>query len=179
MIPLPTPTIDDQELLRRVASGDRHAFATFYERYGGRIAAYLSSLGAAKTDVDDLLQDVFLAVWDRATTFDARRGVAAGWLFTIARNKWFDRLRYQGRRPTSALESEPIQPPLRLSLETRLAVVQALGQLDDGQRSALELAYFGGLTYEETARRLELPLGTLKSRVRSGLNRLRQHLENR
>lgn len=162
-----------------IAAGDPDAFRAFYDRYGGRISAYLRHLGARGGEIEDLLQDVFLAVWHRASTFDARRGVAAGWLFTIARNKWFDRLRRPDRHATSPLEVDPVQPTKRVAAETRLTIFQALGRLKEEQRDAVELAYFGGLTYEETARELDLPLGTLKSRVRTGLRTLKAHLEAR
>ncbi|MBZ0112118.1 MAG: RNA polymerase sigma factor [Thermoanaerobaculia bacterium] len=179
MIPLLKSNIEDQELIGLISDGDRDAFRTFYARHGGRLLGYLRRLGARGAEADDILQEVFLAVWRRANTFDTARGEVGGWLFTIARNKWFDWLRSTGRRPTQPLLVDfPLVEP-STSPETDLSIAQAMRSLKREQREALELAYFGGLTYQETATHLSLPLGTLKSRVRVGLQSLRDILETR
>lgn len=176
---LPEPNSQDHELLLLISKGNRDAFRTLYDRYGGRLLGYLRKLGAQSTEAEDLLQEVFLAVWRRASTFDHQRGEVAGWLFTISKNKWYDWLRRQGRKPTHPLEMDLPLPNPNPSNETRLSIVQAMNRLKNEQREALELAYFGGLTYQETAIRLALPLGTLKSRVRTGLRSLKTLLEER
>ena len=177
----------DAVLLGRIANGDLEAFQAFYGRYAGRVLAYARRLGRgrqagrsmAQDNAEDVVQEVFVAVWRRAASFRPDRGEPAGWLYSITRNKLVDHWRRSGEaeeldelddgRLAGADEAEDL----------RLTVRQALSRVEPAQRRAIELAYFGGLTYEETAKRLELPLGTLKSRIRSGLKTLRTLLESR
>ncbi|MDA8019039.1 MAG: sigma-70 family RNA polymerase sigma factor [Thermoanaerobaculia bacterium] len=123
---------------------------------------------------EDLFQEVFLAVWRKAGTFDPLRGDVGGWLFTICRNKVYDQFRRSGPPEVELLEIDsPHFTPdrtLRLSLE---AVVE---DLRPGEQAALRMIYFGGFTYDQAAEQLEVPLGTLKSRLRSALRKLTQCL---
>jgi RNA polymerase sigma-70 factor (ECF subfamily) len=172
----------DVELVAAIARGDREAFRAFYDAWAGRILAYVRALGRERDAAEDVAQEVFLAVWRRAASYRADRGDVAGWLYTITRNRLVDRWRRKGGVVEErdfdfdGLVSRERGPDSRV---VDLSVRKALAGLDAEQREALELAYFGGLTYEETAERLSLPLGTLKSRIRAGLARMRTFLAER
>lgn len=168
---------NDTSLLARIAEGDLEAFQTFYGRHAGRVLAYACQLGKGADLVEDVVQEVFVAVWRRAASFRPDRGDPAGWLYTITRNKLVDHWRRQGE--TAELgEIDSMSFAEEESGDLRVTVRQALARVAPDQRRAIEMAYFGGLTYEETARRLDLPVGTLKSRIRSGLKTLRTLLES-
>jgi RNA polymerase sigma-70 factor (ECF subfamily) len=169
----------DEALLRRVAEGDINAFQVFYQRYSGRILTYARQLSHNNRDfAEDVVQEVFVAVWRRAASYSPDRGDPAGWLYTITRNKMVDLWRKQGDgSEMSAIEEETSLSSVA-DEELRVTMRQALARVSIEQRRAIELAYFGGLTYEETAQRLDLPVGTLKSRIRAGLKSLRIVLES-
>lgn len=172
-------TPSDAALLSRIAEGDMESFQAFYGRYAGRVLAYARQLGRNRDVAEDVVQEVFVAVWRRAASYRPDRGDIAGWLYTITRNKLVD----LWRRAGDPAELEEIDER-RLAEAAEpgdlcLSVRQALTRVAPDQRRAIEMAYFGGLTYEETARRLDLPLGTLKSRIRSGLKTLKSLLEGR
>ena len=174
---VPHPEITDEALLSRVAQGDTASFQAFYQRHAGRVLAYARKLEPGFAE--DVAQDVFLAVWRKAATFKPDRGEVAGWLYGLTRNKFVDQWRKAGGRvgmePLDSLP--PAGPPGASPPEPEstppLAVRQALARVAPAQRRAIELAYFDGFTYEETAGRLDLPLGTLKSRIRAGLKTMR------
>lgn len=167
---------NDLDLLQRVAVADRDAFRQFYDRHSPQVLAYVRSLGRSRDASEDVVQEVFLSVWRKAGTYRPERGDVAGWLYTMTRNKVVDLWR---RLPTgsdqsteeslTALSERPEAESRVISISLR----KAMGDLKLEQRQALELAYFGGLTYEETAERLKLPVGTLKSRIRAGLALMR------
>lgn len=169
----------DLELLARIAAGDRQAFHAFYQRYAARVLAYVRQLTRDRAPVDDIVQEVFIAVWRKAASYRVERGDPAGWLYTITRNKLVDSWRRHGKgaeTDTAEPETTPVASAAPTS-DLRLDLDQALARLSRDQREAVEMAYFGGLTYEETAQRLQLPLGTLKSRIRAGLMSMRATLE--
>ena len=174
-----SPASSDRLLLACIAEGDLEAFQIFYDRYAGRVLAYVRQLSRNREGAEDVVQEVFVAVWRRAASFRPERGDPAGWLYTVTRNKLVDLWRRQGET-LSGLDgmkelSEPAGPAEGGDL--RLTMHQALARVAPEQRRAIEMAYFGGFTYEETAQRLDLPVGTLKSRIRSGLKSLRVVLE--
>lgn len=169
----------DVALLGRIAQGDVDAFQAFYGRYAGRILAYSRQLCRGRDVSEDVVQEVFVVVWRRAASFRPDRGDTAGWLYTITRNKLVD----HWRRQDATVELDGADDRRLAGVEDggdlRLTVRQTLSHVAPDQRRAIEMAYFGGLTYEETAKRLDLPVGTLKSRIRSGLKALRTLLESR
>ncbi|HEX5759749.1 MAG TPA: sigma-70 family RNA polymerase sigma factor [Thermoanaerobaculia bacterium] len=174
----------DAALLARSAGGDLGAFHLFYERYAGRVHAYVQQLSRTREGAEDVVQEVFLAVWRKAASFRPERGDAAGWLYTMTRNKLVDgwRRAAPGTGPGAAPDGVDFQrlPSQRgETTELLLTVRQALARVAPEQRRAIEMAYFGGLTYEETAARLNLPLGTLKSRIRTGLRTMHGVLRER
>ncbi|MFY9824429.1 MAG: sigma-70 family RNA polymerase sigma factor [Thermoanaerobaculia bacterium] len=169
----------DLLLLTRIAEGDLEAFHTFYDRYAGRVLAYVRQLSRHRDGEEDVVQEVFVAVWRRAASFRPDRGDPAGWLYTITRNKMVDLWRRRGEETVAGAldEMSEAAAPLQEWGDLRLTMDQALARVAPEQRRAIEMAYFGGFTYEETAQRLDLPVGTLKSRIRSGLKSLRTVLE--
>ncbi|HEX9668290.1 MAG TPA: sigma-70 family RNA polymerase sigma factor [Thermoanaerobaculia bacterium] len=171
----------DDTLLERVAAGDLEAFHLFYERYAGRVHAYVQQLSRSREGAEDVVQEVFLAVWRKAASFRPERGDAAGWLYTMTRNKLVDGWRRagQGAEAVEALDFQRLPAERPEATELLLTVRQALARVAPDQRRAIEMAYFGGLTYEETADRLNLPLGTLKSRIRTGLRTMHGVLQGR
>jgi len=166
---------DDESLLAAIARGDLEAFHQLYLRYAGRVLACARHLCRDAALAEDITQEVFTTVWTRAGTFRPDRGSAPAWLFTLTRHKLVDHWRRTGRgAETEALDDlrSPAQAPEDGAL--RLSLRQALAQASPEQREAIRMAFFHGFTYEETAARLALPLGTLKSRIRLGLRAMRE-----
>ena len=169
---------EDRELIALVSQSDRAAFRELYERHSPCLLAALRRL-CPGTDCEDLLQEVFLAVWRRSALYRPERGEPLTWLFAILRNKVIDhrrrlaaRPRYEELDPERSEATAPAADPG----DRRLVLEQALVTLRPDERRALEMTYFAGLTYEEAAATLEVPLGTLKSRISAGLRRLRDAL---
>lgn len=172
----------DEDLLLLVAAGQREALGPLYARYAGLIYGIAARSFDAST-AEEIVQEVFLAAWRGAATFDPERGAVRGWLLQIARYRVINEIRRRSRRPQTAGEAalrliEPTDPdPLPdealFRVEQDSAVRAALAELPDAQRSALRLAFFDGLTHEQVADRLELPLGTAKTRIRAGMHKMR------
>jgi RNA polymerase sigma factor (sigma-70 family) len=173
--------LSDEALVALVARGDDVALAELYERFG-RVAYGLALRVVRDTSLaEDVVQEAFLAVWRSAGRFVAERAKASTWILTLVHRRAVDLVRREQPRRAEPLEAAPQvssettedQAWLRLQ-QTR--VREALRKLPDQQREALELAYFGGFTQSELADRLGEPLGTIKSRMFSGLARLRELL---
>jgi RNA polymerase sigma factor (sigma-70 family) len=167
----------DETLLEQVAHGEESAFAELYDRFGR--VAYGLALRILRDDrlAEDAVQEAFLTVWRQAASFRADRAKAQTWVLTIVHRRAVDLVRREERRRADTLEPET--EPSGTSAEEdaelrdrRSAVQRALAQLPDEQRQPLELAYYGGLTQSELADRLGQPLGTIKSRMFTGLKRL-------
>ena len=170
----------DLELLQGIAIADREAFRRFYDRHAPQVLAYVRSLGRSRDASEDVVQEVFLAVWRKAGTYRPERGDVAGWLYTMTRNKVVDLWRKLPTGSDQSSEESLAVLSARPEADSRVVTIslrKALADLKVEQRQALELAYFGGLTYEETAERLKLPVGTLKSRIRAGLALMRGVLQ--
>jgi RNA polymerase sigma-70 factor (ECF subfamily) len=168
----------DEDLLARIAQGDLDAFQTFHERHASRVAAYAGKLARDRHLAEDITQEVFTSVWMKAASFRPERGTgdgAAGWLYTLTRNKLIDHWRRATKAKTEEIDDRRLAGP-REESDLQLTLRQALAQVPPAQRQAIEKAYFEGLTYEETAGELELPVGTLKSRIRLGLRAMRMLL---
>ena len=163
-------------------TGDRGAFASLFRHFGPRVRAYLLRAGGDAGKADDVLQETFAAVWNRAALYDASRASAATWIFAIARNRRIDAFR-RDRRP----EFDPRDPAFHpdpdpggeeaLAVQERAeAVRNALAALSEEQREVLRLSFYEGESYPAIAIRLGIPLGTVKSRARLAFNRLRSEL---
>jgi RNA polymerase sigma-70 factor (ECF subfamily) len=166
----------DDRLLSLVGSGDREAFRILWDRFG--VALYticlrrLSDQGAA----EDATQEAFTSVWRRASTFDPMRGSAAGWLFAVARNAAAQVARRDKRPDVNLTVLDGEEAAQDEAALTRMMVHAALARLPETERAVLELAYFDDLSQSQIADQLNLPLGTVKTRVRSGLRRLSDYL---
>jgi len=166
--------LPDRSLLARIAGQEPEALAELFTRYGGRVLAYVRAMAGPSFPHEDAVQEIFLTLWQKAGLYTPQGEDAAGWIFTITRHKVFDiqrsigRVREGGLPDPEILEEAPgPDPTLAPSLE------KALAMLPEEQRAPIRLAYYGDRTYEETASLLGLPLGTVKTRIRSGLATLR------
>jgi RNA polymerase sigma-70 factor (ECF subfamily) len=169
----------DQQLLSSIASGDSGAFAAFYDRHAGRVLGLLRRWLGHPDSAEDVLQETFWQVWRRAGQYDARRSPPEAWLVLLARSRALDHLRRQPP-PAASAWPEPAatdEPGSALERsESAELVRRALSQLPAEQRSAITLAFFAGLTYEQVAREQAIPVGTAKTRIRLGMRRLRDLL---
>ncbi len=167
------------ECLRDVAErGDREAFMTLYDHFAPRLASYMTRAGASPAQAEDLMQDAMLAVWRKAALFDPAKASAATWIFTIARNLRIDLLR-RDRRPTVDIGALDLADPSDGAEATVDAarradrVRRAVAALPPEQAEVIRLSYFDGLPHPEIAARLNIPLGTVKSRLRLAFKKVR------
>lgn len=175
----------DHALIVRIEGRDAEALALLYDRYGARLLGLAQRILGNTGEAEEILQEVFLHVWRGASTYDSSRGTVLAWLLVATRSRSIDRLRT--RRPAlraglRSLDDAP-ESPSSEDLEANSAERQwsslcraAIAELPPEQRRALELAYFEGLTHQEIAARTETPLGTVKTRVRLGLMKLRERV---
>lgn len=171
-------------LMQAMAGGDRAAFAQLYDRLSRPLFATARRILNDEREAEDIVHDVFLALWEKSADFDVTRGSVFAWAVTLTRNRAIDRLRLHRRRAELLSESvhsdlgydqaTPAVDPARA--ETAASVRAAVARLPAEQQRALELAFFSGLTQQEIAERLQEPLGTVKARIRRGLLKLRDLL---
>jgi len=171
-----------QWLLAVAHSGDRAAFGRLFDFYAPRLKAMLARSGLQGAKADDVVQDVMLAVWRKAGQFDPGRAQASAWIYRIARNRHIDIIRRTGRPVPDELKIEEEPSPdasqmLALGQEGEV-LRKALSGLKDEQREMIEQAYLGELSHTEINRATGLPLGTIKSRIRLGLEKLRHELKD-
>ncbi len=175
---------EEIDLITRVAARDREAFSRLYDNYAGVLYTMALRVLNNPDDAQDVLQDVFVQIWDKAASYDVSRGKPLTWAITMTRNKAIDRLRSTQRRLRlrDDVESEtevftqagnPGAAEEVYAHESNEIVRNAVMQLSDEQREAIELAFFKGLTQHEIADRLNQPLGTIKARIRRGMIKLR------
>jgi len=172
-----------ETLIRQMAAGDREAFGSFYDRYASLVYPLIVRIVRDRSDAADVLQDVFWEAWQSAASYDPRRGTPEAWMITRARTRAIDRVRAVRRRGETFVmpveEGIAAEPAIAGGdaaerAEDRGIIQGALGQLSLAQREVIELAYYAGLTQTEIAERLKQPLGTVKTRIRLGLERLRE-----
>ncbi len=160
---------------------DKAAFANLFDHFAPRLKGFIMKTGMPGEQAEEIVQDVMLTVWRKAAQFDPHRAQVSAWIYQITRNRQIDVIR-KNNRP---LPEELIEPPsLECDISQMLALDQegqhlrqALAQLSDDQRLAVEKAYLGELTHQEISEQTGLPLGTIKSRIRLGLERLRLELK--
>lgn len=184
--PAQSQGVSDEQLMHELSAGHREALGALYSRYAARIFG-LAAQTLGRDAADDIVQDVFVAVWRSAGTFNPERGAFRPWVFQIAHNRILNELRRQRHRPAEELDPEggkvaelpsPDPEPFEEAWreEERATVRSALEGLPAAQREALNLAFFNDLSHEQVAAELRVPLGTAKTRIRSGLQRLRAPL---
>ncbi len=178
-----TPSLS--ELLTSVAEGHQDSFAAFYDATSRTIFGIVLSVLRDRAQAEEVTQEVYVDAWRFASRFDEAQGSPSAWLNTIAHRKAVDRVRSSERRAQRDQRSFDADAEL-LATDTSDLVVAAdegqrvraaLEQLTEAQRTAVRLAYFEGRTHREVAEFLEIPLGTVKTRIRDAMKRLRQHLE--
>jgi RNA polymerase sigma-70 factor, ECF subfamily len=179
--------LTDEALLQRLAAGHEDALEPLHERYAGRVFAF----AARRLDPDvaeEITQDVFLAIWHNAHRFDPDRGMAKPWILQIAHLRILNELRRRERRPKlmpdpeekrlgALRDGEPLPDEAAWRRFQTRAVNDAVATLSPRQRDAVRLALFDDLTHEQVAARLDVPLGTAKTRIRDGMQRLRAVLQ--
>lgn len=177
--------VADIEVLHAIARGDEGALACLYDQYRVILFGLLVRILNSREEAEDVLQEVFLQIWRRAADYDETRGKPFTWLVTLTRSRAIDRLRVLGARQrlaTSAAQDQPEEASDALKdtfrSEQREIVQRALADLPHDQRHTLHLAYFEGLTQSEIAAKLNAPLGTVKTRMRAGMTKLRLVLGN-
>lgn len=176
-------------LIQKVGRGDRHSFEQLYDRFSGVLFTTAYRVLNDQEAAEDVLQDVFLQIWDKAPTYDPKRGKPLSWAVTLTRNKAIDRLRSAQRRYRLQEELEQESGSVTElhmdsfeevdSAEKSQIVRQAVMRLSKEQRQAIELAFFSGLTQSEIAVELKQPLGTVKARIRRGMMKLKELIGNR
>lgn len=184
------PGDHEHALLRRVADGDETALAALYDKWSQRVHTVAYWILRDPDEAEDVVEETFWQVWRTANQYNRRRAAASTWLVMIARSRALDRLRARRRKVTwtdglatthatwDGREAEGLEDPDGHQGRTELhaALSAALGELPSEQRQALELAFFGGLSHAEIAGRTAQPLGTVKTRIRLAMQKLRQRL---
>ncbi|HET9014734.1 MAG TPA: sigma-70 family RNA polymerase sigma factor [Thermomicrobiaceae bacterium] len=179
----------DWELIEGVRARDRAAMAALYDRYARSVYSVALAVVRDPRGAEDVVQDAFLTIWRRPDTYQPDRGAFGPWILRVARNRAIDLVRrraHERHEPDDELlgfaerlvDPDPSPDEQIWSRAVAVRVRAALGDLTDVQREVIELAYFGGLTQSEMAARLDIPLGTVKTRVRTALRRLAQILED-
>jgi RNA polymerase sigma-70 factor (ECF subfamily) len=175
------PDSDDQRLIDTIVAGEQSGLLGLYDRYSARVHGLVTYIVGTSTAAEEVTQDTFLKVWQQAATFRAEQGTVATWLFTIARRTAIDRLRYENRRPSLSEGDGPetlwrdLPAPGSDSDEARWRALHfAVQALPAEQRQVIELAYYGGLSHSQIADELAWPLGTVKTRLRLGMEQLRR-----
>jgi RNA polymerase sigma-70 factor, ECF subfamily len=176
----------DRLIVRRMASGDHVALGELYDRHARLLYSLALRIVRERSDAEDVLQETFSQVWRQADRFEASRGTVVGWLVTVTRSRALDRLRQRRTQREGAADFDRVAdnlPDQSRALDLQLVtaeqanrVRQALAALPDELRIPLELAYYEGLSQSEIAERLRTPLGTIKTRMRQTLLRLREAL---
>lgn len=177
------------DLVARVANGDQAAFEQLYEQSSSLLFALVLRIVGSQGDAADLLQEVYLEVWRKASNYDTARGTPMAWLVTLAKSRAIDRVRALGSRGkgvTASLDDTPASDliaadtdamEMRAANERQALVWAAIKTLPLVQRQAIELAYYEGLTHVEISERLNVPLGTIKTRIRLAMEKLRDGLQ--
>lgn len=180
----------DPALLASVAKGDQQAFSQLYDHSSTLLYTLAFRILGNRDEADDLLQDVYLEVWRKVVRYDVGRGTPIAWLITLTRSRAIDRLRSRSTRghnttvgldtTASSRVADPGPSPFETQAdqELRMAVGSAMTILPPAQQQALELAYYEGLSHTEIAARLNQPLGTVKTRIKLGMSKLRDSLRH-
>jgi RNA polymerase sigma-70 factor (ECF subfamily) len=179
----------DLDLLARIKQGDSAALDALYARYSSPVHSFVWKILRSAEDTEDVVLDVFWQIWRQAGQYDASRGAPPAWIFAVARSRAIDRRRQRHRREDRTisfddplvnldpLDEQAAPDQVASHRQARDLMREAVAALPPAQREAVELAFFQGLTHVEIAERLKKPLGTIKTRIRQGLIRLRKTLD--
>lgn len=182
-----TGPIDDEQLLKAISKGESWAMAALYDRYARLVFSLALRMLGEPRAAEEMMQEVLLKVWRSANTYDRKRGKLSSWLLGIAHNQCVDELRRRRARPPAGADLDSIrelpadtEDPLTAAAQSieHARAVQALARISPDQRTVIELAYYRGLAHSEIAEKLGLPLGTVKTRLRLGLLKLREILQD-
>lgn len=177
-----TTPVSDHALVQAIAGGDQQALQALNQRYGHALAAVADRILMDKADAEEIAADVLWQVWRQAVVFDPQRGSVAAWLMTVVRSRAIDRLRARNVR-SRTIDNVSEEPKVAdasdeiSSAERRKFVAAALKTLSESERAVLELAYYSDLSQSAIAEKTGLPLGTVKSRIRNALIKLREDLK--
>jgi len=180
--------VNDETLLQLIARSQENALSELYDRYGRLVYSVAMNSLADAERAEEITQDVFVRVWEKAETYRVEQGRVATWLTSITRNRCIDILRHSRARHENLLisweEAENLDPPSPQNVEWEVDLAQsqrqvrwAVSQLPEEQKQALGLAFFQGLSHPEIAQTLGEPLGTVKTRIRLGMQKLRQLIQ--
>lgn len=174
---------EDQELINRLRKGDKSAFREIYARYSQVVFNLALRMLRSREEAEEVVQEIFLQVWNKADSYDSQRGAISTWIVNIARSRSIDKLRTLGYRgQTTELNEERVNSKSDFSRiiedreESRKIIREALDSLPDNQRIAIEMVFFEGLTHIEAAERLNEPVGTIKTRIRLGVAKLKEKI---
>jgi RNA polymerase sigma-70 factor (ECF subfamily) len=179
-----TSTLSNEDLLQRVATGDRDAFAELYDRTAPRVFGLVKRLLRDHAQSEEVTQEIFLEIWQTAARYDPNKGGSMGWMLTMTHRRAVDRVRAsQASRDRDvrigirdhAPDFDSVVENVEVRIESE-RVKQAMERLTQLQRQAVQLAYFGGYNHREVATMLSVPIGTVKTRLRDGMIRLRDEL---
>ncbi|HEX7835410.1 MAG TPA: sigma-70 family RNA polymerase sigma factor [Pseudolysinimonas sp.] len=179
-----TPIVSSEDLLGRVAQGDREAFAELYDRTASRVFGLVKRLLRDHSQSEEVTQEIFLEIWQTASRYDADKGGAMAWMLTMTHRRAVDRVRAsQSSRDRDtrigirdfAPEFDSVAENVEIQIESE-RVKEAMKRLTELQRQAVSLAYFGGYSHSEVSQMLKVPIGTVKTRLRDGMIRLRDEL---
>jgi RNA polymerase sigma-70 factor (ECF subfamily) len=173
----------DQQLIDQVKQGDKTAFKEIYSRFSQVVYNLALRMLRDKEDAEEVVQEIFLQVWNKAYSYDSERGAVSTWILNIARSRSIDKLRTVGyRQQNIEIDEEKVNSNDGLSRiiedreESKNVIRQALDSLPDKQRIAIEIVYFEGLTHLEAAEKLNEPVGTIKTRIRLGVLKLKEKI---
>jgi RNA polymerase sigma-70 factor (ECF subfamily) len=175
--------VDVMLLLERVAKQDVEALSELYEAHAGLLMTVIYGILKNKSESEDILQESFLAIWNKADMYRPHLGKATSWIVTIAKNKAYDRYRKLIRQSEGmvVLRDSMLGEPITKSIESDTDdehLLEGFNELNTDQRQAIELVFYQGYTQQEAAEKLETPLGTVKARIRRGLLKLKEYLNN-
>ncbi len=173
----------DQILIDRIKDGDKSAFRDIYARFSQVVFNLAFRMLRSREEAEEVVQEIFLQLWNKAESYDPERGAVSTWIINIARSRSIDKLRTLGfREQTTELNEERVNSKSDFSRiiedreERKKIIQQALDSLPDNQRIAIEMVFFEGLTHMETAERLKEPVGTIKTRIRLGVAKLKEKI---
>jgi RNA polymerase sigma-70 factor (ECF subfamily) len=180
----------DRDFMVRIKARDSAALSELYDHYNRLLFGLILSIVKKREEAEDILQEVFTSIWEKADQFDTERGTVYTWIVTLTRNMSIDRLRSkvykEQQKQSTSLDNEDVYHPLfseendplenTILKDRAKRVYDALGQISDKQRKMLQVAYFNGLTQSEISEEFDIPLGTVKTRMRDGMLKLREIL---